>query len=240
MLNGRAAAAVHSLSNLHIMSTTAVVQCWRCQDEHAAQAFCPACHVIQVLPADVDYFSVFGLARNPVLDEANLTRMYFDLSRQLHPDLHQTGAAEEQEASLKNTALLNRAYRILRDPVQRGQYWLELNGQQLGTKNNRVPAQLAALVFEVQEKLAELREARNTQADPTLADLKSELEQIRADLDEQMQGFQQKLTTNFAKWEHPDSPQDLLSELKRVLSDMAYLRTLGRDVEREYSVSWNI
>ncbi len=221
------------------MSTTGVVQCWRCQDEHAPQVFCPTCQAIQVFPADVDYFRVFGLARNPVLDEANLTKMYYDLSRQLHPDLHQTGTAEEQEASLKNTALLNRAYRILRDPVQRGQYWLELNGEQLGAENNRVPAQLAALVFEVQEKLAELRETRTTQTDAALADLKSELMQIRADLDEQMQGFRQKLASNFAKWEHPDSPQDLLSELKRVLSDMAYLRTLGRDVEKEYSVSWN-
>ncbi len=218
---------------------TGVVQCWRCQDEHAPQVFCPTCQAIQVFPADVDYFRVFGLARNPVLDEANLTQMYYDLSRQLHPDLHQTGTAEEQEASLKNTALVNRAYRILRDPVERGQYWLELNGEQLGTKNNRVPAQLAALVFEVQEKLAELRETRTTQAAAALADLKSELMQIRADLDEQMQGFRQKLASNFAKWEHPDSPQDLLSELKRVLSDMAYLRTLGRDVEKEYSVSWN-
>ena len=222
------------------MSTTAVVQCWRCQDEHAPQVFCPVCQAFQVFPADVDFFSVFGLARNPVLDEANLTQMYYALSRQLHPDLHQTGTAEEQEASLKNTALVNQAYRTLRDPVERGQYWLELNGEQLGAKNNRVPAQLAVLVFEVQEKLDELREARNTQADATLADLKAELAQVQADLEEQIQGFQQKLAANFAKWEHPDSPQDLLSELKRVLSDMAYLRTLSRDVEKECSVSWNI
>ena len=222
------------------MSTTAVVQCWRCQDEHAPQGCCPVCQAFQVFPADVDFFSVFGLTRNPVLDEAKLTQMYYDLSRQLHPDLHQTGTAEEQQASLKNTALVNQAYRTLRDPVERGQYWLELNGEQLGAENNRVPAQLAGLVFEVQEKLAQLREVRNTQADATLADLKAELEQIRADLDEQMQGFQQRLAANFAKWEHPDSPQDLLSELKRVLSDMAYLRTLSRDVEKEYSVLWNI
>ena len=222
------------------MSTTAMVQCWRCQGEHAPQVFCPVCQAFQVFPADVDFFSVFGLARNPVLDEANLTYMYYALSRALHPDLHQTGTAEEQEASLKNTALVNQAYRTLRDPVERGQYWLELNGEQLGAENNRVPAQLAVLVFEVQEKLDELREAHNTKADATLADLKPELEQIQADLEEQMQGFQQKLAANFAKWEQPDSPQDLLSELKRVLSDMAYLRTLSRDVEKEYSVSWNI
>ena len=55
---------------------------------------------------------------------------------------------------------MNRAYRTLRDVVQRGQYWLELQGEQLGRDNNRVPPALAALVFEVQEKLAEARENR--------------------------------------------------------------------------------
>ena len=167
-----------------------------------------------------------------MLDEQALASTYYDLSRQLHPDLHQTGAAEEQEASLQNTAVLNRAYRTLRNPVQRGQYWLELNGEQLGKKNNKVPPDLALLVFEVQEKLAAVREASTTGIDDALAGLKAELTQVRDDLDERMQGLQQKLAANFSKWEQADTSSELLSELKRVLSDMAYLRTLTRDVEK--------
>ena len=194
--------------------------------------FCPACGALQPLPPDIDYFTVFGLARDPMLDEQALANTYYDLSRQLHPDLHQTGAAEEQEASLQNTAVLNRAYRTLRNPVQRGQYWLELNGEQLGKKNNKVPPDLALLVFEVQEKLAAVREASTTGIDDALADLKAELTQVRDDLDERMQGLQQKLAANFSKWEQADTSSELLSELKRVLSDMAYLRTLTRDVEK--------
>ena len=194
--------------------------------------FCPACGALQPLPPDIDYFTVFGLARDPMLDEQALANTYYDLSRQLHPDLHQTGAAEEQEASLQNTAVLNRAYRTLRNPVQRGQYWLELNGEQLGKKNNKVPPDLALLVFEVQEKLAAVREAGTTGIDDALAGLKAELTQVRDDLDERMQGLQQKLAANFSKWEQADNSSELLSELKRVLSDMAYLRTLTRDVEK--------
>lgn len=209
-----------------------VVRCWRCQNEHTPQVFCPACGALQPLPPDIDYFTVFGLARDPMLDEQALASTYYDLSRQLHPDLHQTGAAEEQEASLQNTAVLNRAYRTLRNPVQRGQYWLELNGEQLGKKNNKVPPDLALLVFEVQEKLAAVREASTTGIDDALAGLKAELTQVRDDLDERMQGLQQKLAANFSKWEQADTSSELLSELKRVLSDMAYLRTLTRDVEK--------
>ena len=212
-----------------------VVRCWRCQDEHTPQVFCPACEALQPLPPDIDYFTIFGLARDPMLDEQALASTYYALSRQLHPDLHQTGTAEEQEASLQNTAVVNRAYRTLRDPVQRGQYWLEFNGEQLGKENNKVPPDLALLVFEVQEQLAAVREAQSAGTDDALAGLKAELTQVRDDLDERMQGLQQKLTANFSKWGQADSSNELLSELKRVLSDMAYLRTLTRDVERSLS-----
>ena len=212
-----------------------VVRCWRCQDEHTPQVFCPACGALQPLPPDIDYFTVFGLARDPMLDEQALANTYYDLSRQLHPDLHQTGAAEEQEASLQNTAVLNRAYRTLRDPVQRGQYWLELNGEQLGKENNKVPPDLALLVFEVQEQLAAVREAQSAGTDGALGGRKAELTQVRDDLDDRMRGLQQKLAANFSKWGQTNGLSELLGELKRVLSDMAYLRTLTRDVEKSLS-----
>jgi molecular chaperone HscB len=131
------------------MNTAQEVQCWRCGDQHEVSLFCPVCQAIQLLPPQADYFTVLELPQNPMLDESELTRRYYELSRLLHPDLHQTGAQQEKEASLKNTALLTHAYRTLRDPMQRGQYWLELHSEQCGKENNRVPPQLAALVFEV-------------------------------------------------------------------------------------------
>ena len=216
------------------MPTPTVVRCWRCQDEHTPQVFCPACAALQPLPADVDYFTVFGLAREPLLDEQALAKTYYDLSRQLHPDLHQTGTAQEQEASLQNTALVNRAYRTLRDPVRRGRYWLELNGEQLGKENNRVPPALALLVFEVQEKLAAVREAQSAETDDALASLKAELTRVRDDLDDRTRDLQHRLAANFSQWGSAGSSQ-LLSALKRVLSDMAYLRTLTRDVDKALS-----
>lgn len=196
------------------------------------------------MPPQVDYFSVLGLRRTPVVDETLLTQLYYDLSRRLHPDLYQTGTAEEKEASLKNTALLNRVYRTLRDLVQRGQYWLELQGEHLGKENNRVPPELADLVFEVQEQLAEIRKARaagkNVQG-------RSELAQIRAELNEQMTRLRAALADNLAQWDRDrDGDRDregretkLLSALKNLLSEIAYLRTLLRDVEKENDTQWS-
>jgi molecular chaperone HscB len=171
-----------------------------------------------------------GLLRSPVVNEAELTQRYYELSRRLHPDLYQTGTAEEKEASLKNTALLNRAYRTLRDLPQRGQYWLELQGEQLGKDNNRVPLELADLVFEVQEKLAEVRELR---AEGKETEIHAELGQIRTELNAQMTNLRVALAENLAQWGGDRQAPNLLRDLKNLLSEIAYLRTLLRDVEKE-------
>lgn len=218
------------------MSSADTVRCWRCAHEHQIALFCPSCQALQILPAQVDYFGVLGIPRNPVVAEAALAQRYYELSRRLHPDLYQTGTAEEKEASLKNTALLNRAYRTLRDVVQRGQYWLELQGEQLGKDNNRVPPALAALVFAVQEKLAELREAHEEGEEE---EIKAELTEIRTDLEGQMKRLRAALTENLAHWNGDGRAPELLQKLKNLLSEIAYLRTLLRDVEKESDTSWN-
>jgi molecular chaperone HscB len=212
------------------MNTESLVRCWRCDHQHQATLFCPACEAIQLASSQADYFSVLGIPKSPVVDERALTRRYYELSRRLHPDLYQTGAAQEKEASLKNTALLTRAYRTLRDAVQRGQYWLELNGEQLGRDNNRVPPKLAELVFEVQEKLAEAQEARASGKD---VEVQAELVQIRSELEQHLSRLQSDLDANFAQWEDYSARPTLLPALKRILSEIAYLRTLLRDVEKE-------
>src|SRR5215470_4579069 len=179
------------------MNTAQKVRCWRCDDQHQVSLFCPACQAIQLLPPQADYFTILDLPQNPMLDENELTQRYYALSRRLHPDLYQTGAQEEKEASLKNTAVLTRAYRTLRDPVQRGQYWLELHGEQLGKENNKVPPKLATLVFEVQEKLAEFRES--SVAGKT-SEAQAELVAIRDNLNAQLAQLFDSLRSNFTQW----------------------------------------
>jgi molecular chaperone HscB len=198
--------------------------CWSCGAERGNEIFCPRCRAILPFPERADYFQVLGLPRSPVVDAALLQRRYYELHRKLHPDLFQTGAPEARQASLRNTATVNQAFRTLRDPEDRGLYWLTLQGEALGSNNNRVPAHLAALVFEVQEKLAEMRSG-----DPSGRD---EMLRIRADLQQQREALLQRLEANFSRWSAAnEGDADLTRELKDVLSQLAYLNTLIRDVD---------
>jgi molecular chaperone HscB len=205
--------------------------CWQCGAESASSLFCPSCNAIQPPPAQADYFQILGLPRRLVVDGEALQKRYYELNRRLHPDRYQTAPQEARSASLRSTAAVNQAYRTLRDPVDRGIYWLALRGEHLGTDNNRVPAELAALVFEVQEKLEELRSARDTDGHTGLL---KEIGEIYAELLDRRSALLEQLTANFACWDAGSANADTLAhELKSILSALAYLGTLIRDVEKE-------
>jgi molecular chaperone HscB len=174
---------------------------------------------VQPVPPATDLFALLGLPRDLDVDRDALERRYHAAARAIHPDRHQTATAREQELSLAASAAVNRAYRTLRDPIARARYWLELHGAPLGADNNRVPPALAATVFEVQERLEELREADGAAAAP----LRDEVAALRADLVAQVE----RLTAGLV-----DAGRESLATLKARVSEIAYLGTLLRDVDR--------
>lgn len=202
--------------------------CWRCGANADGLLFCPQCDALQPFADGTDYFTALGLAPSPALDRAALDQRYYELSRRLHPDRYQTSAPEAQAASAANTALLNRAYRTLRDPVERGRYWLQWRGDGNEARQTTVPAQLATIVFEVQEQLDQLRRADATRRPKLVQDVavtKERIGQSEADALEQLE-------RNLAQWSDGSDGAALTKSLNRILADVAYIRALLRDIEK--------
>jgi molecular chaperone HscB len=207
-----------------------MIECLSCGRRQEPRLICADCDT--PLSASLDSFAALGLPRKLSIDLAALERIYHDLSRKIHPDRFASRDARIRDASLRATALLTRSYRTLRDPTQRGLYWLELNGDKLGENNKRVPAELAELVFEVQEQLASMQDAS---ADSRLiADVVKRRGELQATMDETVA----ELERNFIRWDRVSTEaaekdrQMLTNELKAILSKIAYIRTLIRDVDR--------
>lgn len=214
------------------------IRCRSCGEVQPPAFFCRSCDAIQALPQDTDYFAVLGLPPHPCVDVGELDRRFYELSRKLHPDRHQTRSAEEQRASVQATALLNAAHKTLRDLEARGRYWLARSGDGLGRENQSVPPRLAAYVFDVQEKVGELRGAANGSA----AALRSELVETQRELAERLHRQRSTLGDLLRGWPEEDAaaqpsltPDErgpaALRELKSVLSELSYLRTLDRDLQ---------
>jgi molecular chaperone HscB len=115
-----------------------------------------------------DYFSVFGLPRRLEVDERELQRRFYALSREHHPDFHQAADSETQDATLQRSALVNRAYRVLRDPLRRLEHVLALEaggeaaagrGGLRGPDKPTAPRDLLEEMLEIQETLEEARAA---------------------------------------------------------------------------------
>lgn len=204
-----------------------MMQCPSCARPCEPRLTCPGCGA--PLGVELDCFATLGLPRNLVIDPHSLEGIYHTAGRRIHPDRFASAAPAVKQASLKSTALLTRGYRTLRDPVSRGRYWLELHGRKLSENNKQVPPEMAELVFEIQEQLSELREAEDGARDELAAAVRNR----RAELAELMERAHEELERNFARWDGGNvEPEELFGELKAVLSKIAYLNTLVRDVDR--------
>ncbi|HKM99671.1 MAG TPA: hypothetical protein VJX23_04090 [Candidatus Binataceae bacterium] len=203
-----------------------MIECPSCGRRQEPRLVCQDCGA--PVGADLDCFAALGLPRKLVIDSSALERVYHDLSRKIHPDRFAQSSPRVRTASLHSTALLTRGYRTLRDPVARGLYWLELNGEKLADNNKSVPPDLAELVFEVQDELAELR------GDGAASEYRDRAVRRRAELEAATNALNGDLTANFARWDAGAADaKTLAAELKSTLSKIAYLRTLLRDVDRE-------
>ncbi len=212
------------------------VACWSCSVAHNESAlFCPHCSKIQP-PPGMDFFSVFGLGPHLNLDLPSLERKFHRLSRRLHPDRFARAAENEKEWSLAATALLNDAYRTLKDPVTRTEYLLKLHGAEIGEQHSgqsgasRVPADLLEEVFDLNMQLEEIRMARKTgEEDPALATSMAEtakrFESLRDSVD-------RDLAVQWNAWDHGSAEQRPAAQgaMVALLDRRRYLSNLVRDV----------
>ena len=179
-----------------------------------------------------DYFAVFELPRKLQLDEEGLRRRFYELARRHHPDFHQLAGEDEQAASLADSALINRAYRALRDPLARVEYLVALEAGQEGRAPAKpaVPRNLLMEMMEVQEALEEAKGAGLDEA---------ALERLRVErgrLLDRRAATEAAIVAHGAEWDAAvDQGADrapLLAWFKDALATRAYLRTVIDDLSQ--------
>jgi molecular chaperone HscB len=179
----------------------------------------------------MNYFEVFGLDRKLRLDVAALQARFYELSRQWHPDFQQGRSPAAQAEALERSALLNTAYRALRDPIARIEYLVRLEeGRATGEGAAVTPKaspELLEEVFELQESLAAVRAGDVTE------DARARLVAERDRLTERRRDEERRLTDPLsAAWDAagPGDRPAVLAALKEALATRAYLGTVVDDV----------
>ena len=224
---------------LKVLDNAVPVSCWSCSVAHnESTLFCPDCSKIQP-PTAGDYFSVFGLEHRLNLDLAAMEQEFHRLSRSLHPDRFARASENEKEWSLADTALLNDAYRTLKDPLRRTEYLLKREGAEIGVPAaegkerkdpSRVPADLLEEVFDLNMQLEEMRRSKKMgQEDP---ELKESLSIAKEKFEGMVNAVDRDLRAQWTVWDAGDAAarQTAQRAMVALLDRRKYLSNLVRDV----------
>jgi molecular chaperone HscB len=125
-----------------------------------------------------NHFELFGLTPAYVLDLDHLDRAYRDIQSNVHPDRFASAGDAERRASMQMATQVNEAHRILKSPVQRAKYLLELNGVDVGFETNTaMPPEFLMQQMELRERLEQARDV------DALAVLEKELFDLKASME---------------------------------------------------------
>ena len=219
----------------------AAAKCWSCQAATNGGHFCRACGKIQPLPQGADYFAFFELPRKLTVDPATLETEFHKLSWKLHPDNFVRASEFERNLSLERSSELNDAYRALQDPIRRVEYLLlKLGLRKEGTTKQQAPPELLEEVFDLNESLEELREARAAHGDT--AQLRERLASAQTDFEQKLRNVDAELAAVGNAWDAAlDANEDevkksaLLARMNEALNRRSYIRNLVAGVQKELS-----
>ncbi len=164
-----------------------------------------------------EYYEALGLEPKLALDPDDLRKRFYKRSRESHPDL-------VGESSEDRMAKLNDAFRTLREPVTRAEYFLRENGLEL---SKDAPPELLEEVFELNMALEEIR-GGDESALPALRSSRERFAAMQGDVDRELE----RLGADYDAKREPAA----LNQIRGALNRRRYISNLLRDVDKELNV----
>jgi molecular chaperone HscB len=169
----------------------------------------------EFLDPTASYLEILGVGA--AASDEQLATQFRTLSRRFHPDRFAAADTATQDDALTSTALVNDAYRTLRDPFSRAEYLLRRERSvKLGEmRDAKPPKALFATVMELQEALMEFQDGDESQ--------RSSLEAARVEFSEAYDTLKARLGELFLTYDTGDV-QTALDGMQEVASTRGYLR----------------
>lgn len=197
--------------------------CPKCGRELETPLGCSSCGVLFSPEPAPNPFETFGLAPRFDLDAADLKKRLLRFSRVLHPDYF--GASDEatRAKAERNTALLNGAYEVLGDPVQRADWLVRSLGGPSESEQRAMPKAFLIEVLEWNEALDAARESQPGSAE------RASLGELDRTLREQRESTLAALASLLTPLPPRASPN--LAEARSQINALRYLEKTLADIE---------
>jgi molecular chaperone HscB len=170
------------------------------------------------------FYEALDLEPKLALDLDDLKRRFYERSRQWHPDRFSRASPKEQEKALEMTAVLNDAFRTLRDPFARASYFFKESGINLPKE---APPDVLKEFFELNMELEELR-GGDESVRPQVATAYERILEMRQTTDTALAGLFELYDRNEEMRPTLIATAGDLLNVRRYLSN--YLRVAGKEL----------
>ncbi|XP_017080921.1 iron-sulfur cluster co-chaperone protein HscB [Drosophila eugracilis] len=202
------------LSQVRNFSVESSPVCWNClkKSELKKKMICSDCGHLQDVNAEINYFDLLSFPTEFSLESQKLTKSFRQLQTIVHPDKYSNKTSREQTNSADWSSLINKAYKTLATPIERGQYLLQLAGEQMPQDNSALNKEFLMAMMERNE---EVEEAEDTKA----------LNELNTQLIKELDEMAKKLNSLFKSKD--------LKGVKETLVEMKYLLSIQNSIKQK-------
>jgi len=164
-----------------------------------------------------DYFELFNLPAGYDVDREALTQRYREMQGLIHPDRFVNATEKERRMSVQLTALINEAYNVLKTPLARARYLLQLRGVDIDDSVTSKNIAFLTEQIELRERLEDIRHSD---------DAEHELMKLASELQKRLSGLQVALQEVF--WEESSAG---LEKAYRLYDEMQFISRLNDELD---------
>jgi len=135
----------------------------------------------------MNYFDFYGLPETFNLNDADVKKKFYQLSKQYHPDFYANEDEAKQQEILELSTLNNKAYQTLANPAKRLEYILRLHNLVSEGAKPQLPADFLMEMMDINERIMEVDSATE------LGSITAEVLAIEGDINEELSA----LTTDY-------------------------------------------
>ena len=103
----------------------------------------------------MNYFELFEIPVSLIIDQPSISKKYFELQRQYHPDFYSKASEARREEVLEKSSLVNKAYKIFQSPVETIKYVLQIKNLISDDEKYELPPDFLMEMMELNEGLME-------------------------------------------------------------------------------------
>jgi molecular chaperone HscB len=128
----------------------------------------------------MNYFDFYELPESFNLNEADIKKKFYQLSKKYHPDFYANESEEKQQEILELSTLNNKAYQTLADPAKRLEYILRQHNLVSEGAKPQLPSDFLMEMMDINERIMEVDNAKG------LGSITAEVLAFEGDMNEEL------------------------------------------------------